>query len=101
MFAIALQPDGQVLVNSGLRGITRLHNEPPLRFTAHHRLSGNLVQLSLQAQAGRQYYLQSSTNLTDWITVQTNGVTNCTLQFLVPEPVGLSPRFYRGLRGYP
>jgi uncharacterized delta-60 repeat protein len=91
----AVQPDGQIVVNSGLLGITRLHSEPPLRFTAIDRLPGNRVRLSLQAQAGRPYYLQSSSNLIDWITVQTNSVANCALEFLISESAGSPPKFYR------
>ncbi|MFO1499141.1 MAG: hypothetical protein U1G07_12230 [Verrucomicrobiota bacterium] len=52
-------------------------------------------QLSLTGPARRQYVLEATTNLVDWLQVESRLNSNGTVQFADPAATGLPKRFYR------
>jgi hypothetical protein len=40
--------------------------------------------LNLKTRPGQTYTLQASTNLVDWLTIQTNTAMGCALEFTEP-----------------
>ena len=59
-------------------------------------LSDGLFQITLTGEPNRPYRLYSSSNLLDWIPVQTNSHPSGTVLFTAPTPSGPSLRYYRG-----
>lgn len=71
--------------------------QPPAYFTGVQSLGADGYQLSLTGTAGASYVLQTSTNLTDWISVSTN--TPAGSQFILTDTnaVNFPYKFYRVL----
>ena len=66
---------------------------PSLFFTPGPLRSDGQFAFSLTGQQGASFYLESSSNLIDWIVVSSNSFTNATVQFLLPG--GKTAAFYR------
>ncbi len=62
-------------------------------------LSNQLFQITVSGDAGFDYYLQASTNLTDWQTVFTNLNASPPWLWTDTETTNFSRRFYRVLLG--
>jgi hypothetical protein len=71
-------------------------NPPAL---SNYSLSNQLFQVAISGDAGADYYIQASTNLTDWQTVFTNLNTTPPLLWTDSETTNFSSRFYRVLLG--
>lgn len=112
--AIAVQPDGQILigglfteVNEIFRdGLARLNggNNAPksLRIEATPFAAGKPFGVTLSAEPGSVYQLQASSDLTNWTTVATATATGATLQLQDPAgSTGSKARFYRVLSTTP
>ena len=52
-------------------------------------------QLTVYGDAGRSYTLQASTNLVDWVPLQTLSATNGVITFVEPAVTNFPYRFYR------
>jgi hypothetical protein len=59
-------------------GIVRLNGQPPVEITGIARSKAGQTSLRIRSRAGRTLTLESSTNLRDWITVDsiTSAVDN-------------------------
>ena len=57
--------------------------------------SGGLFQITLQGEANQLYRLYSSSNLLDWVPVQTNSDPSGVVFFTDPSGTGYSHRYYR------
>ena len=92
--ALALQPDGRILVSSARFGLLRVDGDPIPRFLGLTREPGGVVRLRVDSRPGQTYGLEGSTNLRDWLPLQTKTAPDCSLEFL--DPAGPDPqRFYR------
>lgn len=54
--------------------------------------TGNQFSFSVSGVTGYQYVVQTSTNLTDWVSLQTN---TAPFTFVDPNAVAFSQRYYR------
>jgi hypothetical protein len=59
------------------------------------RLVNGQVQLQLTGPASKRYLLQSSPDLSNWINVSTNVLTDGQISLTDSPPANSSPRFYR------
>jgi hypothetical protein len=62
-------------------------------------VSNQLFRMTISGDAGFDYYIQASTNLTDWQTVYTNLSAVPPLIWSDPQTTNFSSRFYRVLVG--
>ncbi len=60
-------------------------------------LPNGATQLSLDTEAGINYAIQASTNLSDWTTLTTMQATNTAIQFSDQQATNFPRRFYRAL----
>ena len=51
--------------------------------------------MQFQGAAGRQYVLEASTNLTEWIVISTNAVVGGATSFMEADVRIFPQRFYR------
>ena len=58
---------------------------------------GGQFVFQIQGQPGTRYYVQNSTNLTDWSTVSTNVLTAATASVTNPVPAGIGMSFWRAV----
>lgn len=70
---------------------------PPV--LSNYALSNQLFQVTITGDAGSDYYIQASTNLTDWQTVFTNLNAVPPVNWMDPQTTNFSRRFYRVLLG--
>lgn len=70
---------------------------PPV--LSNYSLSNQLFQVTITGDAGADYYIQASTNLTDWQTVFTNLNAAPPLIWTDAQTTNFSQRFYRVLLG--
>jgi hypothetical protein len=68
---------------------------PPPLLSGNARLADGLFQLTLTGGEGSSYELQTSTNLVDWVTLETNGPFTGTLTLSDTNAAHYSHRFYR------
>ncbi|MEO5801940.1 MAG: immunoglobulin domain-containing protein [Verrucomicrobiota bacterium] len=67
----------------------------PLRFTSFS-ISTNIFTAQLVGILGTNYFIQVSTNLTNWTSLQTNNAVNGYINFTDTNAAGFSNRFFRG-----
>jgi hypothetical protein len=60
-------------------------------------LPDRTVEMELLAQAGRNYEIQASENLTGWTTLMSLTATNAVTTFRDSSAMGLNQRFYRAV----
>jgi hypothetical protein len=60
-------------------------------------LSGGSAQMTLTGLAGRNYLIQASTDLTNWVSVANVVLTNSNVQVSDPAAPSFSKRFYRAV----
>jgi hypothetical protein len=51
--------------------------------------------MQLRSSAGNGYLVQTSSNLVNWVTLETNGPFPGTIIFTDTNAAGFGPRFYR------
>ena len=96
VLALALQPDGRILVSDASTGLWRVEGDPTPRVREVARANG-VAHLRLASRPGKTYALEASTNLVHWLPLQTNTATDCALEFLdAASPA--SRRFYRAVQ---
>ena len=94
--ALALQPDGRILVSDASTGLWRVAGDPVSRVRQLARTNG-VAWLRLESRTGKTYALEGSTNLVNWLRLQTNTAADCALEFLdAGSPAG--HRFYRAVQ---
>lgn len=94
--ALALQPDGRILVAAGDAGLWRVEGDPMPRVRELSRING-VVRLQINSRPGKTYALEASTNLVNWLPLQTNSAADCAMEFLdAASPP--SRRFYRAMQ---
>ncbi len=95
VLALALQTDGRILVSDFNTGLRRVEGDPIPRVRELSRTNG-LTRLSLDSRPEKIYALESSTNLVNWLRLQTNTAADCALEF-IDAPGLLHQRFYRAV----
>jgi uncharacterized delta-60 repeat protein len=96
--ALGLQADGRILV-SGYSGLRRVEGDRTPRFREVTRQLNGDLRLSLESRAGKTYRLESSSNLLDWLPLQTKTASDCLLEFIDASEAG--KRFYRAAQTAP
>lgn len=71
---------------------------PPIQFLSAARETNGLVSLTLASVAGDQYWIDTSTNLTDWQPIAFTSATNATHVVVDPNTTDFPSRFYRARR---
>lgn len=112
MTAIAIQPDGQILIGglftevNGLPwgGLARLNGagnatSAPTGFELKTGLFmvGTPFRITLETEPGQQYQLQASTDLVTWTSVNSTTATGSTLEIEDPDSTSQTSRFYRAI----
>lgn len=59
--------------------------------------SGGQLVLRLQGQPGARYYLQQTTDFSDWASISTNALTTNWANITNPIPAGAAMKFYRAV----
>jgi hypothetical protein len=99
-FQSFLQGSYVVVVSNSLGAVTSapaiLLIDSPLRMGTPS-LSGGAFQMQLIGPAGASYILQTSTDLSTWISVLTNSTSNGYWNFTDTNTAGVRARFYRGV----
>jgi hypothetical protein len=57
--------------------------------------TGGQLKLQFQGTEGRQYALEASTNLTDWLAISTNTIVGGTISLVETNVYAFEQRFYR------
>jgi hypothetical protein len=57
--------------------------------------TGGQLKLQFQGVEGRQYVLEASTNLTEWVLISTNTVVGGTISLVETDVYAFEQRFYR------
>ena len=70
---------------------------PPIRFTSATYLSNHQFQSQLSALAGMSYVFQATTNLSNWVSLNTNLAPSNIFFLLDPTASNFPYRFYRAL----
>ena len=70
----------------------------PLLFTTSQYFTNNDFSLQLSGMPGRNYVLQASTNLVDWISLSTNVPPTTIMNLTVPQVTDFTVRFYRAVQ---
>ena len=100
---MAWQSDGKLLIAgdfteiNGLKRlrIARLNVATPFKFGPVTRTENSPMRLSLTTEPGKNYRLEASTNLMDWVSLSTNTASSFTLVFEDTAAPPLPNRFYR------
>ncbi len=96
VIALALQPDGRILVSDAGTGLWRVEGDPMPRVRELSRING-VVRLQINSRPGKTYALEASTDLVNWLPLQTNSAADCAMEFLdAASPP--SRRFYRAMQ---
>ncbi len=96
VIALAHQADGRILVSDYYTGLWRVDGDPTPRLRELSRTNG-VVRLHLDSRPGKNYALEISTNLVNWLPIQTNTAADCALEFMdAASPPG--HRFYRAVQ---
>jgi hypothetical protein len=70
---------------------------PTTAYLQMQHLANGALAINLSGQTNRQYVLQSSTNLVNWINIATNTVTSGSLQITDPSAGTDRTKFYRAV----
>lgn len=70
----------------------------PLLFTPVESLTNNQFSLQLSGMPGRNYVLQASTNLLDWVSLSTNMPPATIGNLIDPQATNFPARFYRAVQ---
>ena len=107
--AIAVQPDGQILIGglftevNGLPwgGLARLNGgsnaTAVFKLEAGRLTAGTPFRITLATEPGQQYQLQASTDLVSWTLVNSATATAPTLEIEDPDSTSHTSRFYRAI----
>ena len=103
VYQMAWQSDGKLLIAgdfteiNGLKRlrIARLNVATPFKFGPVTRTENSPMRLSLTTEPGKNYRLEASTNLMDWVSLSTNTASSFTLVFEDTAAPPLPNRFYR------
>jgi uncharacterized delta-60 repeat protein len=98
---ISLQADGRVLALGNFywfdgvprAGIVRLNGDPPLRFLRPP--SAGFGTLTLSTLPGRNYLIEGSADLRNWVPLRTNSAPDFVTKWTDPDAPAHSQRFYR------
>lgn len=77
--------------------VVAVASNPPV--LSSYSMSNQLFRVTITGDPGLDYYVQASTNLTDWQTVFTNLNATPPLNWTDPQTPNFSHRFYRVLLG--
>jgi hypothetical protein len=70
---------------------------PPVQFDSGGFFTNNTFQIPVSGLAGKTYYLQATTNFTDWITLSTNIANSNSFYLVDPGATNFMYRFYRAI----
>jgi len=98
--ALALQPDGRIMVSDATTGIWRVNGDPVPRLREITREAGGRWRFNLRTQPGERVVIESSTNLTEWRPWSTNTATDCRLTFTNNTQID-HHRFFRAVEVAP
>jgi len=59
--------------------------------------TNNTFQMPVSGLAGKTYYLQATTNFTDWTTLSTNIANSNSFYLVDPDATNFTYRFYRAI----
>ncbi|MHB8523675.1 MAG: hypothetical protein ACYDH9_23375 [Limisphaerales bacterium] len=71
--------------------------DPTVDLVSQQRLTNGLVVLQLAGPVGRDFVLQLSTNLADWLSISTNALSSNPMTLLDDHSFFLDQVFYRGV----
>jgi len=80
-----------------ITGVRQVSNAAAATLSTGAFLRTNGFQINLVGSLGVSYILQASTNLSTWISLQTNINNSGTLEFLDPQATNFNYRFYRAV----
>jgi uncharacterized delta-60 repeat protein len=112
VLALALQPDGKVIVGGDFTAfngvpryrIARLNADGSLDNTFQNggqpllseaTIQSNHFGFQISGQSNQEIVVEGSTNLLNWLPLTTNILSNSTLPFTDPIPATIRTRFYR------
>jgi uncharacterized delta-60 repeat protein len=103
--ALALLPDGDLLIGGGFdsvnglpqRFIARLNGgvARPILLPPMRQANGELRVTTMGLETGIQFFLEASTNLADWRVIGTETTSSNEFHFIDAEAPGHGQRFYR------
>ena len=101
----ALTNSGPVVANAFESGFTNsvaatglFTIQPPVRFTGPAVYTNGTFQMQLAGVAGKTYVLQGSTNLSNWVSLNTNIPATTPFNLTDPTATNLSRYFYRAVQ---
>jgi uncharacterized repeat protein (TIGR03806 family) len=68
---------------------------PPIRFTSPGEFTNGNFQVQISASTNQTYILQGSTNLVDWVSIDTNSPAVTPFYLLDPNATNFNQRYYR------
>jgi hypothetical protein len=71
----------------------------PTQISSPMMLSNGAFQFTFSGPPGNSYLIQASSNLVNWVTLQTNGAFSGTATFTDTAATNFGYRFYRGVIG--
>ena len=80
---------------SGTQRLTIVVLHPAVPVLQAPSASGDGFRLTVDGDPGPDYLVESSTNLVDWIRVDTNSSPALPLEWMDPDAAGYPMRFYR------
>jgi len=100
--ALALQPDGRILVGGEFTAfngvsvsyVTRLYGSAPL-LLGNSRVVANQFGFSVSGESNQVVVVEASTDLSNWLPLKTNILGGGPLSFSDPASVSSQKRFYR------
>jgi hypothetical protein len=92
--ALALQPDGRIVISDATTGLWRVNGDPVPQLRDLARLPANRLAFSFRTQPGETYVVESSTNLVHWLPLSTNLAAACQLR-LTNSPAPFANLFCR------
>ncbi len=98
--ALALQPDGRILISDDFTGLWRVNGDPIPWLRDLSRDAAGLGRFGLQTQPGETVVVETSTNLIDWRPWTTNVAADCHLAFTNNLP-NEARRFFRAVQVLP
>ena len=72
-------------------------SEPPVPLVQPTLMIDGSAQVTLQAQPGKTYVIEASTDLVNWAPIQTNTLSGSTYNLVDQQSVNAAQRFYRAV----
>ena len=97
-FVGAMFASGGVTLSAGILpvlGTNEIFQTVPPNISPGAQMQGGVFAFSFQSQPGRNYVVEASTNLSDWLPIWTNAGTGTGLLFEDAQAAQYRWRFYR------